>query len=265
MEHTGAKTFYLPSADYIWPHVLNEKVREVVAERGGTIVGEEYHPLDHMDYDATVERIMASGADVVFNTIVPPGLTPFLERLHEAGFTRRGGHIVCTYFDENFLNLVPAEHVEGLYGCLDYYREVADPFSTALLAGVRAPLPGQCPVHGRKRVHGDVPRPQAVGGGRHRSRLTRHRSRREVARHREPRGGTGRARRDGSRAAPPAAEHVHRAGTSTVCSRWSRTSAASTPRRPSSDKADDVPVAAFRDAGRRPLAAVWAARADPAC
>jgi ABC-type branched-subunit amino acid transport system substrate-binding protein len=139
MEHTGARTFYLPSADYIWPHVLNAKVREVVAERGGTIVGEEYHPLDHMDYDATVERIMASGADVVFNTIVPPGLTPFLARLYEAGFTRRGGH---TYFDENFLNLVPAEHVEGLYGCLDYYRQVADPFSTALLQEYERRYPG---------------------------------------------------------------------------------------------------------------------------
>jgi ABC-type branched-subunit amino acid transport system substrate-binding protein len=142
MEHTGARTFYLPSADYIWPHVLNAKVREVVAERGGTIVGEEYHPLDHMDYDATVDRIMASGADVVFNTIVPPGLTPFLARLYEAGFTKRGGHIVCTYFDENFLNLVPAEHVEGLYGCLDYYRQVADPFSTALLQEYERRYPG---------------------------------------------------------------------------------------------------------------------------
>src|SRR4051812_28510428 len=142
MEKTGAKTFYLPSADYIWPHVLNAKVREVVTERGGTIVGEEYHPLDHMDYDAPVERIMASGAEVVFNTIVPPGLTPFLARLHEAGFTERGGHIVCTYFDENFLNLVPAEHVEGLYGCLDYYRAVDDPFSIDLLNRYEALYPG---------------------------------------------------------------------------------------------------------------------------
>jgi ABC-type branched-subunit amino acid transport system substrate-binding protein len=142
MEHTGARTFYLPSADYIWPHVLNAKVGEVVAEHGGAIVGEEYHPLDHMDYDATVERIMTSGADVVFNTIVPPGLTPFLARLYEAGFTKRGGYIVCTYFDENFLNLVPAEHVEGLYGCLDYYREVADPFSTRLLEEYDRRYPG---------------------------------------------------------------------------------------------------------------------------
>src|SRR5215216_2646501 len=50
MQRTGAKTFYLPSADYIWPHTLNAKVREVVTANGGEIVGEEYHPLDHTDY-----------------------------------------------------------------------------------------------------------------------------------------------------------------------------------------------------------------------
>src|SRR3954463_6370253 len=134
MEKTEAKTVYLPSADYIWPHVLNEKVREVVTAGGGEIVGEEYYPLDHTDYSETVERIMSSGADLVFNTIVPPGLTPFLEQLYDAGFSKRGGVLVCTYFDENFLNLVPAEHVEGLYSCLDWYEDVDDPFSKALLA-----------------------------------------------------------------------------------------------------------------------------------
>jgi len=133
MQQTGAKRFYMPSADYIWPHVMNAKVREVVTANGGSIVGEEYFPLDHTDYAATVDRIVSSGAEVVFNTIVPPGLTPFLEQLYDSGFTKRGGQIVCTYFDENFLNLVPAEHVEGLYGCLDYYRDVSDPFSTALV------------------------------------------------------------------------------------------------------------------------------------
>jgi len=133
MRQTGAKTFFLPSADYIWPHILNEKVREAVSAEGGSIVGEEYFPLDHADYSGTIDRIMSSGAEVVFNTIVPPGVTPFLEQLYDAGFAERGGHLVCTYFDENFLNLVPAEHVEGLYSCLDYYQSVDDPFSSELL------------------------------------------------------------------------------------------------------------------------------------
>src|SRR5438477_8471030 len=60
MRETGARTFYLPSADYIWPHVMNARVREVVTANGGTIVGEEYYPLYHTDYAATVEMIVPS-------------------------------------------------------------------------------------------------------------------------------------------------------------------------------------------------------------
>jgi urea transport system substrate-binding protein len=154
MRRTGAKTFYLPSADYIWPHVLNARVREVVTANGGTIAGEEYYPLDHTDYRATVDRIASSGAEVVFNTIVPPGVTPFFEQLYDAGFTRRGGHLVCTYFDENFLNMVPAAHVEGLYGCLDYYQAVGDPFSQKLLAQYDALYPGDAKFTGGSACSG---------------------------------------------------------------------------------------------------------------
>jgi ABC-type branched-subunit amino acid transport system substrate-binding protein len=142
MRESGARTFYLPSADYIWPHVMNARVREVVTANGGEIVGEEYFPLDHADYRATVERIASTGADVVFNTTVPPGVGPFLEQLHDSGFSSRGGRLVCTYFEENLLGVVPAAHVEGLYSCLDYYQAVDDPFSRKLLAQYDALYPG---------------------------------------------------------------------------------------------------------------------------
>ena len=154
MRRTGAKKFYLPSADYIWPRVMNKRVREVVTAEGGAIVGEEYFPLDHTDYRSTVEKIASSGADVVFNTIVPPGLTPFFEQLHASGFSARSGQLVCTYFDENFLNMVPAAHVEGLYGCLDYYQEVGDPFSRKLLAQYDALYPGAAKFTGGSACSG---------------------------------------------------------------------------------------------------------------
>jgi branched-chain amino acid transport system substrate-binding protein len=148
MRETGAKTFYLPSADYIWPHVMNARIGEVVRANGGAIVGEEYFPLDHVDYRDVVERITSSGADAVFNTIVPPGATPFFEELYDSGFANRGGQLICTYFDENFLNMVPAAHVEGLYGCLDYYQAVDDPFSRKLLEQYDTLYPGDAKFTG---------------------------------------------------------------------------------------------------------------------
>jgi len=154
MQKTGARRFYLPSADYIWPHILNQRVRQVVTANGGSIVGEEYFPLDHADYASTIEKIRASGAEVVFNTIVPPGVSPFLEQLHDAGFTARGGQLVCTYFDENFLNMVPAAHVEGLYSCLDYYQAVSDPFSEKLLRRYDERFPGAAKFTGGSACSG---------------------------------------------------------------------------------------------------------------
>ena len=142
MQKTAAKAFYLPSADYIWPHVMNEKVRELVTANGGTIVGEEYYPIDRTEYGETVDRIMSSRAEVVFNTIVPPGVAPFFQLLHDAGFQKRGGQLICIYFDENLLGLMPPEHVEGLYGCLDYYQNISDAFSKKLLARYNERFPG---------------------------------------------------------------------------------------------------------------------------
>jgi branched-chain amino acid transport system substrate-binding protein len=142
MQQTGARTFYLPSADYIWPQVMNRKLHEVASANGGAVVGEEYHPVDHADWAETVKRIDASGADIVFNTTVPPGCIPFLEALCASGFTGRGGRIITTYWDENLAAALPPEHIEGLYGCIDYYQSVDDPFSQDLLGRYNARFPG---------------------------------------------------------------------------------------------------------------------------
>jgi urea transport system substrate-binding protein len=154
MQQTGAKRFALPSADYIWPRIMNEKVHGLVTAAGGEIVEEDYYPLDHTDYGEAIEKIMSCGAEVVFNTIVPPGVVPFFQQLHDAGFAERGGQIVCTYFDENCLALVPPEQVEGLYGCLDYYQGVDDPFSKELLERYDRRFPGSALLTGGSACSG---------------------------------------------------------------------------------------------------------------
>jgi hypothetical protein len=209
MQTTGAKTFYLPSADYIWPRVMNQKVREVVTASGGTIVGEEYFPMDHTDYRATVDKISSTGADVVFNTTVPPGVASFLGQLHASGFAARGGQLVCTYFDENFLNMVPPALIEGLYSCLDYYQAVSDPFSRKLLAQYDALYPGTAKFTAGSACTG---RAAAVGGGRDRGRVARPGQGGRGARSGADCRGAGRAGRHGARRASRAHEHVHRAG-----------------------------------------------------
>jgi ABC-type branched-subunit amino acid transport system substrate-binding protein len=128
----GGKKFYLPSADYVWPHVLNEYAKKTIIKNGGEVVGEEYFPVDHNEYSATVNKIMSSGVNVVFNTTIPPGVAAFFKQLYEAGFQKKGGRLACVYYDENALNITPANEIEGLATCLDYFKALNDPFGNTL-------------------------------------------------------------------------------------------------------------------------------------
>ncbi len=166
MQQTGAKKFYLPSADYIWPHTMNKKVREVVTANGGTIVGEEYFPLDHADYRETVDKIMSSGTEVVFNTTVPPGRhavprAALRGRLHQARRAHRL-HLLRRELPQHGAGRACRRPVQ-LPRLLSERRRSLQPSAAR---PVRHALPGQRQVHRRQRVLGPLSRPEALGGGR---------------------------------------------------------------------------------------------------
>jgi urea transport system substrate-binding protein len=139
----GGKRFAFPSANYIWPHVLNDYARNLVEKNGGEVIFEEYYPIDQIDYSATVNKIMGEKIDVVFNTVIPPGVGPFFKQLYEAGFLRRGGRLCCVYYDENSLSINAPQEIEGLASCLDYFRAVdkIDPGSAHIQAEYDAMFP----------------------------------------------------------------------------------------------------------------------------
>jgi ABC-type branched-subunit amino acid transport system substrate-binding protein len=130
----GRKRFAMPSANYVWPQLLNKYTRKVIEANGGEVVFEEYYPLDQPEYSATIARIRDGKVDCVFNTVIPPGLQPFMKQLYESGFQQNGGIVTCVYYDENLLNYHPAQEMDGLYSCLDYFQSIDDPFSKDLQA-----------------------------------------------------------------------------------------------------------------------------------
>ncbi|MCA3179210.1 MAG: substrate-binding protein [Burkholderiaceae bacterium] len=138
----GKKRFAMPSANYVWPQLLNKYARKVIEKNGAEVVFEEYYPLDQAEYSATINKIRDGKVDCVFNTIIPPGLQPFTKQLFESGFQKNGGTFACVYFDENSLNYVAPRELEGVYSCLDFFHTVDDPFSKELLAAYAKKFPG---------------------------------------------------------------------------------------------------------------------------
>lgn len=138
----GKKRFAMPSANYVWPQLLNKYARKVIEANGGEVVFEEYYPLDQAEYSATIGKIRDGRVDCVFNTVIAPGLQPFMKQLYESGFQKNGGVVTCVYYDENLLNYHPAHEMEGLVSCLDYFQAVNDPFGNALQEGYAKRFPG---------------------------------------------------------------------------------------------------------------------------
>jgi ABC-type branched-subunit amino acid transport system substrate-binding protein len=132
----GGKRFALPGSNYVWPHTVNLYARKVIEANAGEVVFEEYHPLDQVDFSATVNRIRSNKVDVVFNTIIPPGVGPFFKQLYEEGFLKSGGRLACVYYDENTLSMNQPNEIEGLASCLDYFKAVTkeDPASARIQA-----------------------------------------------------------------------------------------------------------------------------------
>ncbi|MEQ9643293.1 MAG: substrate-binding protein [Alphaproteobacteria bacterium] len=141
IKEKGYKRFAMPSANYIWPQLLNKWARKVIEENGGEVVFEEYYPLDQLEYSATVSKIVNEGVDHVFNTVIPPGLQAFTKQLYEAGYQDKGGSLSCVYYDENSVNYVNARELEGVYSCLDFFHTVGDPFGQELIAGYNKMFP----------------------------------------------------------------------------------------------------------------------------
>ena len=137
----GKKRFALPSANYVWPQLLNKYARAVIEANGAEVVFEEYYPLDQPEYSSTINKIRDGKVDCVFSTVIPPGLQPFTKQLFESGFQQRGGIVACVYFDENSLNYVAPRELEGVYSCLDFFHSVDDPFSKELLAAYAKKFP----------------------------------------------------------------------------------------------------------------------------
>jgi branched-chain amino acid transport system substrate-binding protein len=128
MQQTGAKRLYLPS------RMKSGRNEDGNGSRG---VGEEYFPPSATTARRSTHHVERCPGRLQHTVVPARALEQLTSRLR-----KRGGRIVCTYFEENFLSLLPAEHAEGIYSCLDYYQTIGDPFSKRLLDRYDTLYPG---------------------------------------------------------------------------------------------------------------------------
>jgi branched-chain amino acid transport system substrate-binding protein len=117
------RKFYILCQDYSFGHVLAEGFKKGIKEYypDAQIVGEDYHKLFLTDFAPYLEKIKASGAEVVFTGDWIPDAANLLKQARQMGIALPFAHI---FLDEpNFLHEVGVEGTKGLIQVSQYASE----------------------------------------------------------------------------------------------------------------------------------------------
>lgn len=77
--------FYLIGSDYIYPREENNYCKKILAEIGGEVVEEEYVPLGHSEFSSVINKIRATGPNVIFSTVVGDSVVALHRQYRSAG------------------------------------------------------------------------------------------------------------------------------------------------------------------------------------
>jgi ABC-type branched-subunit amino acid transport system substrate-binding protein len=114
------KKFYILNQDYAFGRILAESFKKGLKEYypEAQVVGEDFHKLFLTDYAPYLEKVRASGAEVIFTGDWLPDAGNLLKQARQMGVTLPFANV---YMDnQNFLNEVGVEGTKGLMNISPY-------------------------------------------------------------------------------------------------------------------------------------------------
>lgn len=135
MDGKGAKTFFLIGSDYAFGRGMLEFTREYIEEKGGSIVGEEYLPLDGADWTSIVSNLRSVQPDAVITSTSAgaPNVT-LTKQLRTAGVTIPYGN----YAVDEATAAALGSDAEGIHIVASYFTGIDSPANKAFLEAMKA-------------------------------------------------------------------------------------------------------------------------------
>ena len=164
----GAKTFYLLGSDYIWPRTSNKIARKHIEKLGLKVVGEEYYPLGHTQFNSVINKIKLRKPDVIYSIVVGGSNVAFYKQLKAAGIdmTREKPLLLTISVTEDEILGIGGENIEGAYAAMKYFQSLDNPNNQAFVVAFKQ-------EYGADMVIGDVSQAAYLGPGCGRPRLKR--------------------------------------------------------------------------------------------
>lgn len=159
----GCRTFYLVGSDYIWPRTSHKIARIHIEKvlKGCKVVGEDYYPLGHTNFNSLINKIKLKKPDCIFSIVVGGSNVSWYKQLKAAGITgkslaRQKRLLLTTSTTEDEILGCGGENVEGFYSSIKYLQSLDNPVNKKFVADFKA-------MWGKDSVIGDVTQAAYLG------------------------------------------------------------------------------------------------------
>jgi urea transport system substrate-binding protein len=154
----GAKSFYLLGSDYIWPRTSNKIARKHIENfmEDCKVVGEEYFPLGHTQFNSAINKIKLKKPDVIYAIIVGGSNVAFYKQLKAAGIDMSKQTLMTISVTEDEIDGIGGDNIAGAYACMKYFQSLDNPNNKEFVAAFKK-------MWGEKTVIGDVTQAAYLG------------------------------------------------------------------------------------------------------
>jgi len=135
----GAKSFYLLGSDYIWPRTSNKIARKHIENLGLKVVGEDYYPLGHTQFNSVINKIKLKKPDVIYAIVVGGSNVAFYKQLKAAGIdmTKEDPLLLTISVTEDEILGIGGDNIEGAYAAMKYFQSLDNPNNEAFVAAFK--------------------------------------------------------------------------------------------------------------------------------
>jgi len=137
VEKLGKKVYIL-AADYNYGTISAKWVKKYTTEAGGSVIGEEYFPLDVTQFGATIQKIQAAKPDVIFTLLVGGNHISFYRQWAAAGMTRKIPIVSSEFGGGNEHIILTPNESNGIISVFGYFQELDNPANKSFLERLHA-------------------------------------------------------------------------------------------------------------------------------
>ncbi|MET9732014.1 urea ABC transporter substrate-binding protein [Streptomyces sp. NPDC006458] len=118
----GLKKLYLVGSDYVFPRTANKIIKAYAKANGMKVLGEDYAPLGATEFSTIANKVKASKADAVFNTLNGDSNVAFFKEYKSAGLTAKSMPVVSVSIAEEEVKSIGTQYLAGQLTAWNYYQ-----------------------------------------------------------------------------------------------------------------------------------------------